>query len=103
MHSYARTYTLTCASAYSRAILTLSLTLQLSGEERAIVELKYGLHGHEPHSLREICKARGCTSKEVRSANANPNPNPNPHPPPPPTLTLTLTRCTARSRAPCAS
>ena len=67
MHSYARTYTLTCASAYSRAILTLSLTLQLSGEERAIVELKYGLHGHEPHSLREICKARGCTSKEVHT------------------------------------
>merc|ERR1740124_502321 len=44
------------------------LDLQLSGEERAIVELKYGLHGHEPHSLREICAARGCTSKEVHSA-----------------------------------
>mmetsp|Transcript_8169 Transcript_8169/g.16414 ORF Transcript_8169/g.16414 Transcript_8169/m.16414 type:complete len:169 (+) Transcript_8169:71-577(+) len=43
------------------------LDVQLGDDELAIVELKYGLAGHRPHTLRQICAARGCSLKEVQA------------------------------------
>jgi len=43
------------------------LAAALSPEERAVVELKYGLAGHMPHSIRQICAARGCRANSVQA------------------------------------
>ena len=90
-HPPLATYLRACSHTYSHRYLLVSYSHvysrhpQLSAEERAIVELKYGLHGHEPHSLRDICAAQGCTSKEVYTADRL-------TPTPTPTLTLTPTQ-----------
>jgi len=41
---------------------------QLSDEERAIVDRKYGLAGHTPHTTRQICAATGASVKQVQAA-----------------------------------
>ena len=43
------------------------LNVALSDEERAVVELKYGLSGHRPHTTRQICEALDCTTNQVQA------------------------------------
>ena len=43
------------------------LSETLSDDEFAMVELRYGLHGHRVHTSRQVCNELGCTTKDCQA------------------------------------
>ena len=56
-----------CEEDETNQALDRLLDEALSDEELAMIELRYGLHGHGAHTTKQVCNALGCTTKDCQA------------------------------------
>lgn len=56
-----------CEEQETMQALDRLLNEALSDDELAMIELRYGLHGHGAHTTKQVCNALGCTTKDCQA------------------------------------